>query len=122
MASHRLSAQTTCPNKPSYQTKFISDGSPGFRLPYSLVFEVVGDSLYIREGANSKVNFLEFKILSKRCSWNTDFTFGNATYQLEIFIKEKKEVPILNIIIKEAGITYIELLYPDSEKRIFESQ
>jgi len=111
-------AQSNCPQQSIYNTNFLSDGEDSSRLKLSLSFNVTNDSIII---SYSKVNrqFAVFRILTKVCFWNEDFSEGKSEYKLLLYDIRGNKYPTLNIIVDKKQPVYIELLYENSEKRVF---
>lgn len=104
------------------QTIFKTDslGTRKEALAFPLTFTFSTDSIIVAHSRNPTKEFMSFKIEKKdTCQWNKDFTIGKTSYQLLMIYKEYTKHPKLNIIYEPSGKKYIELLYENSEERIF---
>jgi len=110
-------AQSNCPQQ-NYTTNFLNDGKDSIRLKLSLDFKVTSDSIVI---SYAKVNrqFAVFRILTKVCFWNEDLSEGKSEYKLLLYDIRGNKYPTLNIIVDKKQPVYIELLYENSERRVF---
>lgn len=111
-------AQSNCPQQNLYTTNFLSDGEDSSRLKFPLKFNITNDSIIV---SYTKVNrqFLAFRVLSKECSWNKDFSEGKSEYKLMLYDVRGNKYPTLNIIVDKKQPVLIELLYENAEKRVF---
>ncbi|MGG9961873.1 hypothetical protein [Ferruginibacter sp. SUN106] len=98
-----------------------SMGGKSDKLPFLLTFKIGSDSVYIYSTRNQQYDFLSFAIIEKQdCKWNEDFTEGYSNFRLRV---EKPNSivsnPVLRIIYEKPNNRRIELLYPNSEERVF---
>lgn len=104
------------------QSVFKTDslGNRKEKLAFPLIFIFTNDSIIVAHSRNPTKEFMSFKIQKKdSCQWNKDFTIGKTSYQLLMIYKEYSKHPKLNIIYEPNGKKYIEILYENSEERIF---
>ena len=113
-----LCAQDNCPQQNFYTTNFLSDGKDSTRLRFPLKFSITNDSIIV---SYTKVNrqFLAFRVLSKACSWNKDFSEGKSEYKLMLYDVRGNKFPTLIMSSNKKEPVYIELLYENAEKRVF---
>ncbi len=116
---YSLLAQDKCPPKNLYRTNFINDGKDSLRLSLPLFFVVKPDSIIISYDPNGKKSFLAFRLLSKQCFWDDNFTEGKSIFKLILGDAIEAKFPTLVLEENKKQGTYIELLYEDSEKRVF---
>lgn len=111
-------AQSNCPQQNFYTTNFLSDGKDSARLSFPLKFSITNDSIII---SYAKVNrqFAAFRVLNKACFWNEDFSEGKSEYKLMLYDVRGNKYPTLNISSDKKQPVYIELLYENSERRVF---
>jgi hypothetical protein len=114
-------AQINCRDSVIYQTITLGNGEES--LPFPLTFQFSKDSLIVSPfSSKGKIleNFLEFKILNKKCAWTESFVEGESEYELLSTDKQKDKLSKLNIIVRE-GKGKITLLYAgNNESRVFE--
>ncbi len=106
------------------QTIFRTDslGKRTDKLAFALTFKFTADSIRVFAGKehNNNSEFMAFKIEKKDiCGWNSDYTIGKSSYQLILIDKRYTKRARLNIIYESGSKKYIELLYENSEERIF---
>ena len=111
-------AQSNCPPQNLYITNFLSDGIDSSRLKFPLKFCITTDSIIISYASVNR-QFAAFRVLNKACFWNEDFSEGKSEYKLMLYDVRGNKQPTLNIIINKKQPMYIELLYENSEKRVF---
>jgi hypothetical protein len=117
-----LQSATFVDNNCLSQTIFKTDslGNRKEKLSIPLTFVFFADSLIVGNSLNLRKQFMAFRIEKKdSCHWNSDFTIGKTSYQLLMMYKEYTKHPRLNIIYEPSGKKYIEILYENSEERIF---
>jgi len=115
--SANVSAQSKCLSDNIFLTDSL--GNYNDKLPIPLRFVISKDSVLIQYPEQVTGQFAVFKIKEKPvCSWNEDFTEGISTFVLDVEADEKILHPKLNIVYK-GGNRFIELLYQNSEARIF---
>jgi len=114
-----VKGQDKCPPQFLYKTKYLGDGKNSSRLIFPLYFIIIADSLIVSIDANGKDQFLAFRIISKECFWNDDFSEGKSQYKLMLYDVGGNKYPTLNFIIDKNQPLYIELLYENAEKRVF---
>lgn len=73
-----ISAQNKCPEKPTYKTFTIGNGTES--MPFILLFYFDNDALQIIPEDSDTSNMI-FKILEKSCAW-IDSSQGQSTYKL----------------------------------------
>jgi hypothetical protein len=108
-----------CPSQTIFRTDSL--GSRKEKLRFALTFFFKSDSLIVGNSLNLRREFMSFKIEKKEsCKWNEDFSIGKTSFQLILTDKMNAvKRPKLNIIYEPSGKKYIELLYENSEERIF---
>jgi hypothetical protein len=116
---HSLYSQTECPTKNLYRTNFINNVKDSSRLSLTLFFLVKPDSLIISFDPNGKSDFLSFRVLNKQCFWDDNFLEGKSIFKLMLGDVIESKYPTLIIQENKKKGTYIELLYENSEKRVF---
>lgn len=112
-------AQANCPSTNLYKTKFLNDGKDSSRLSFPLNFIITADSIIVSFDAKGKDQFFAFRIMNKECFWNEDFSEGKSVYKLMLGDLRGNKYPTLNISSSKKQPLYIELLYENSEKRVF---
>lgn len=114
-----IKAQEKCPQINLYKTNFLGNGTdnPGMHFPLNFIIKT--DSLIISIDTAGKNQFAAFRVLDKECNWNEDFSEGRSTYKLMLGDLKGNRYPSLNIIRSKKQPVYIELVYENSEKRIF---
>ncbi len=113
-----LIAQLNCPKENLYKTNFIGDGEDSSRLKFPLVFNLTNDSVIIKYLTINR-EFAAFRVLSKTCNWNQDFSEGKSEYKLMLYDVAGNKYPTLTIIQNKNKSVYFELLWENKEKRIF---
>ena len=108
-----LHGQDTCLNNAMIKTSSMGNGKDS--ILFGLRFTVSKDSVTIKYGMEASHDVV-LKVLSRTCNWNKDFQKGESIYNVEAMPEQKKAV--LKIIIN-GDKRVIELLYEDSEPRIF---
>ncbi len=101
-----------------FRTESIGTKTQG--MPFSLIFYIGKDSIWVYNGNMGGSEFASFKIIRKdTCQWNDDFTEGYTTYKLMMDAKPVIKYPLLKVVYENVNYRYIELLYEDNEERIF---
>lgn len=111
-------AQSNCPVRTEYKTNFIGDGNDTIRLFFPLVITATTDSIIISY-LNENRQFLAFKIMAKECFWNETFSEGKSTYKLMLYDIAGNKYPTLTITGDKKQPVYIELLYENSNQKVF---
>lgn len=107
-----------CLSQKTFRTDSLGNNKE--KLPFPLTFIFKEDSLIVGNSLNLHREFMSFRIEKKdSCQWNKDFTVGKTSYQLLMVDKQQTKRPKLNIIYEPSGKKYIEILYENSEERIF---
>ena len=114
-----VKGQDKCPLQHLYKTQYLGEGKDNSRLIFPLYFIISADSLIVSIDANGKDQFLAFRIISKACFWNENFSEGKSEFKLMLYDIRGNKYPTLNIIADKKQPLYIELLYENSEKRVF---
>ena len=114
-----VKGQDKCSPQFLYKTKYLGEGKDNSRLIFPLHFIITTDSLIVSIDINGKDQFLAFRIISKECFWNKDFSEGKSEYKLMLYDLRGNKYPTLNIIVDKKQPVYIELLYENAEKRVF---
>jgi hypothetical protein len=109
--------QDSCRSVGSYSTDSMGNEKEKILAP--LIFNITHDSVIVYPGGNPIIPFLAFKILSKRCDWNKKNSEGRTIFKLLLKENEIKKYPTLNLIYLNQKYRVIELLYENSETRIF---
>jgi hypothetical protein len=108
-----------CPDSVVYHISNFGNGIEQITLP--LKFKITSDSIMLRNDAPDDIPSLmdvSFKILSKGCQWNNDFSEGMSLYQVVLNDPKNPKKAIINIRINNKK-GKIQLLYENSEPRIF---
>jgi hypothetical protein len=94
---------------------FVTDsiGTYTDKMPLRMVVYIKNDSIIIAP-------VMMFKILSKlKCEWNNTFTEGITSYKaLPAGSNGTPTFPTINIVYKNNGQKYIEILYDKGEARV----
>lgn len=113
-------SQSGCPDSIAYKTNTMGDGKD--YLPFDNIFQISQDSIIVyppQQKTKSNYRFLEFKIESKKCAWNKNFSEGKSDYNL-IMLKDGKEVhSTLTVLIKEGNGQIILSYGEGKEPRVF---
>jgi hypothetical protein len=117
LAPSQCEAQDSCRSIGSYSTDSI--GNENEKIIAPLIFNITYDSVIVYPGGNPSIPFLTFKILSKSCDWNKKLSEGRTIFKLLLKENEIEKYPTLNLIYLDQKYRVIELLYENSEKRIF---
>lgn len=103
-------------------TVFHTDslGNRSEKLYFPLTVNIYSDSIKFCNSKNPLNQFLSFSIIEKQdCKWNSDFSEGFNSYKLEGNSKKGTLYPVMRIVYKNKLERWIELLYPNSEERVF---
>jgi len=114
-----VKGQDKCPPQNIYKTKYLGDGKDSSRLIFTLYFIISADSLIVSVDVKGKDQFLTFRIMTKACFWNKDFSEGKSEYKLLLYDISGNKYPTLNIVADKKQPMYIELLYENGQKRVF---
>jgi hypothetical protein len=109
-------AQNSCQPNDVYITDSI--GNYEDQIPERLKFVFLKDSLHIYADSDN-LCLLSFTILGNECILNKDSSIQKIVFHLLMNEDFVKKMPTLNIIYSNREPQYFELLYPDSEIRIF---
>jgi len=116
--SGQCKGQDSCTTVGIYKTDSAGDESE--KLAFPLYFSVTIDSIIIYLQTERTIPFLSFKILTKNCNWEKYFLKGITTYKVLLLEDDGIEKhPTLNIVFTNPAQRFIEILYENSEKRIF---
>lgn len=115
-------SQNNCLVNKSFHTSSISNGLDNSILKIPLNFYFTTDSIVASFPIRSDGQYLAFKILKQKCSWDKDFKRGMSAYELALKDGDSILYPKLIIELKPERGLRIELLYPNDEKRIFSDQ
>ena len=112
-------SQDRCLPDSTIRTDSLGNHKEKMAIP--LVFNFHKETINVYMKGNSKDDFMLFTILEKpECNWNKDFSDGKTSYKVStVDGKAKVQTARFNIIFKNSGQKYIELLYEGSEERIF---
>jgi hypothetical protein len=113
-----ICAQKMCPEVNLYKTSFVGDGLDTSRIFFPLNFIISMDSIIINPSEKSKTSFLSFRILTKECFWNEDFSQGKSEYNLLYTQITGNKSAVLKIIRDKNQPIYIEILYENGQKRV----
>lgn len=104
-------------------TLFTTDslGTYKEKMKIPLVFNIQDSAIVVTMPGNSKDEFMSFKILNTlECSWNKDFSIGKTSFKVSVQEDISKSEPaVINVIYLLSGKKFIELLYSNSEERVF---
>jgi hypothetical protein len=114
--------QSKCPDVNVYKTEKVSDTldmASGLRMP--LNFIIKEDSIIVSADASGKYELMALKILSRECFWNADFSEGKSVYNLLLGSDKglPPQYPKMIIQRKKDEMGFVELLYENSEPRVF---
>lgn len=115
--SYSCFAQNNCRPEEVYKTD--SMGEENEMIEFPLNFLIKSDSIFISFDAKGKNTFASYEILDKKCNWNENFSIGSTVYKLIISDKGVLKHPTLTIKFESLTKKCIELLYENSEARIF---
>ena len=117
LASSKCEGQDSCLSIGLYRTDSVGNEKEKIIIP--LVFNITHDSVIIYPGSNQTMPFLAFKILDKRCEWKEDFSEGKTSFRLRLKENGTEKYPTLNLLYISRKNHFFELLYENSERRIF---
>lgn len=112
--------QQNCPSQNLYKTKYVTDGEDSHRLSLPLNIFITSDSIIASTDEKGIDHFLAFRIINKTCIWKADFSEGKSFYNLMLGDVRGNSYPTLNIIVTKSQPVYLELLYENGQKRIFQ--
>lgn len=107
--------QVNCPNISVLRIDSIGDSLDDL-MPWPLQVSVSTDSIIVHHPLNKKNELISLNVLSKKCDWDNSYLFGQTLYQA--YFPDKKEFLTVIINFQRTGSRYLELIYPDCEKRI----
>ena len=110
--------QDACLSDTTFKTDSL--GNESEKLDFPLYFSVTSDSINIYYWNEQTISFLSFKILTKSCNWKKYRSEGIISYRLLLLTNDRIEKhPILNMVFVSPSHQFVEILYENSEKRIF---
>lgn len=110
-------SQENCDKDGLYQIDSL--GNEVEKIPVALDFIFTKDSVIMCPKGNRIYILAEFKITDKKCEWEEVFVRGTISYKLLLIEKGIERHPVLNLIFINKTSAYIELLFENSEKRVF---
>lgn len=114
-------SQNNCLENKTLHTTFISEGSDSSKLQLPLAFLFTPDSILAAFPVRNAEEFLAYKILSKKCSFNDSFTKGTGIFKVRLTNKNGELIPELTVTLNPSMGVRIELLFRDGSKQIFTS-
>src|SRR5688572_3860058 len=110
-------AQDSCTVMGRFKTDYLGNETDRLALP--LLFSLTKDSVYISPPTDGDLyQPTKFKIISKACDAKTTDSTNKIRYK--VFVSESPDLLAdFNIIMQNGKVLRFELLYGDSEKRIF---
>ncbi len=115
--SIQCKGQDTCLGLSNFQTDSV--GNEKEKIKANLNFVITDDSIIIYSGKAQIYSFISFRILDKRCEWEKDFSEGKSSFKLLLKENGTEKYPILNLLYISKKNRFFELLYENSERRIF---
>jgi|SRR5688572_6778229 len=111
-----------CLKKSIFKIDSIGTYNDKLAIPLFVAFQ--NDSVIVAPNREMKNELMAFRILSKlKCQWNDSFSEGITSYNVQLLESPgKTKVAIINLIYKNTGSRYIEILYDKSEERVLTIQ
>lgn len=111
-------ADAQCLSDTSFNIDSLGNRSEKFYFPITM--KIFPDSIKFINPKKAVEEFLSFSIVEKKsCQWNKDLSIGVSEYRLKSVLEDKILFPILRIVYESKLTKRVELLYDDSEERIF---
>ena len=111
-----------CLKKSIFKIDSIGTYNDKLAIPLFVAFQ--NDSVIVSPNREMKNELMAFKILSKlKCQWNDSFSEGITSYNVQLLDSpDKTKLATINLIYKNTGTRYIEILYDKSEERVLTIQ
>lgn len=115
----RVFGQNKCQPQNSYTTDSVGNENTSMKIPQRFIHKISEDRVQVFMPDMPTRPLIDFRIVKSAC--NEESKPGYYTIQLDLVLenKAKSAEPKYKIRCNYVGAYQIELLYPDSEERIF---
>lgn len=113
----KCEGQDSCLSMGIYKTDSVGNEKEKILIP--LVFNITCDSIIVYPSGNQNMPFLSFKILDKKCEWKEYLSEGKTSFRLQLKENGVEKYPTLNLLYLNKKSRFFELLYDNSERRVF---
>lgn len=117
LSSDHCLGQSRCVPDKFYKTDSLGNDEDKMAGEMNFIFSDDSVNIYLRD--NYSIPILAFKILGRDCKWDKDSISGSISFRLFVNDGIKDKSPTLNIVFINNIPFRIELLYDNSERRLF---
>ena len=98
-------SQEICPKNKVIKTDSLGNVNQKIHLPLNFFFKE--DSISVCMDSKGNNIFIAFKVVGKKCKWNSDYTIGQTIYQVVVKEKGAEKEGILTINLKAKNNGFI---------------